>query len=147
MLHEQFRLSTLRALPIFEPLSDDELEHLRPALTVRTCSVGDVVVEEGTPGDELYVLLVGEAKVVRSHRQPHEKIIAVLNPIEVFGEMALLTGELRSASVIATDTCRLLSLTREALEAVLMQHPSVCLTLLRDAYRRMKLMSRAVEPI
>jgi len=141
MLTPEFNLSTLRALKIFEDLSDEELELLRPALSVRVCSIGDVIMEEGSPGQELFILLVGQAKAVIDFQAPTETIVNTLEPVEIFGEMALLTGELRSASVVATDTCRFLTLHREGLEAVLLDNPRICLTLLRDAYRRIKRLS------
>ena len=51
MLGEQFDIQTLRALPLFSPLSDEELELLRPALTVESRNVGDVLIEEGDIGE------------------------------------------------------------------------------------------------
>ena len=102
MLSKEFNLSTLRALELFAPLTDTELEFLRPQLAVRSVSIGDVLMEAGTPGDELYILLVGEVKVIQGFRTPLETVVATLQPIAVFGEMALLTGELRSATVVAT---------------------------------------------
>lgn len=136
MLSSEFKLSTLRAHDLFAPLTDLELEVMRPALSVRTASVGDVIMESGAPGDELCVLLVGEVKVVKDFRLPTEAVAATLAPMAVFGEMALLTGDPRSATVIATEPSRYLSVRREGLETVLLTYPSVCLTLLRDAYRK-----------
>lgn len=136
MLDRSFNLAALRALPIFAPLGDDELEHLRLVLSVSSRSVGDLVIEEGSPGSELFVLLDGEAKVIKGHRRADERVLATLRPIETIGEMALLTDRPRSATVVATATCRLLTLTRQGLFDVLLTHPSICVTLLQDAYRR-----------
>ena len=142
MLGEQFDIQTLRALPLFSPLSDEELEFLRPALSVETRNVGDVLIQEGDVGQTMYVLLVGEVKVVSRHGEDDESVIATLTPIESFGDMSLISGETRSASVICTSSCRLLCLGREGLERVLLQHPSVCLHLLQDAHQKL----RAVMP-
>ena len=136
MLTSDFNLSTLRALDIFEPLADAELEYLRPALTVRTCSIGDVIMQEGTPGEELFILLVGQVKAVVDFQLSTETVVNILEPMEMFGEMALLTGAPRSATVVATDTCRFLTLHREGLESILIENPRICLALLKDAYRR-----------
>ncbi len=135
MLSKEFNLATLRALDLFAPLSDEELEFLRPELAVRTASIGDLIMEAGTPGDELYILLVGEVKVIHGFRTNAEKVVATVHPVGIIGEMALLTGAPRSASVVATDTCRFLTLRRDGLESVLQTYPSVCLALLRHAYR------------
>lgn len=137
MLSKEFNLATLRALPLFSPLTDTELEVLRPELAVRIASVGDVLMASGTPGDELYILLLGQVKVIHNYRMANETVAATLEPIAVFGEMALLTGEPRSATVIATEPSRFLTLRRDGLESVLLTYPSVCLSLLRDAYRRL----------
>ena len=141
MLTPEFNLNTLRALEIFAHLTDEELELLRPALSVRVCSIGDVIMEEGSPGQELFVLLVGQAKAVIGFQEPTETVVNTLEPVDIFGEMALLTGEPRSATVVATDTCRFLTLDREGLETVLLDNPRICLTLLRDAYSRIKRLS------
>ena len=138
MLGESFDMSTLRAVGLFAPLSDDELELLRPALSVVVRNVGDVVIHEGDPGKLMFVLLVGEVKVVRSHRESDEKVIATIQPVESFGGMSLITGETRSATVLCTDTCRFLAIEREGLENVLLQHPSICLELLREAYKHLR---------
>ncbi len=135
MLSKEFNLATLRALDLFAPLTDQELEFLRPELGVRTASVGDVIMEAQTPGDELFILLVGEVKVIHDYRSASEKVVATVHPIGLFGEMALLTGAPRSATVVATDTSRFLTLRRDGLESVLHTYPSVCMSLLRHAYR------------
>ena len=147
MLSSAFDVQTLRAIPLFSPLSDEELELLRPHLAIRTLSVGDLAFSEGMPGDELYVLLSGEVKVIKSHRLPTETVIAVFGPVEAFGEMSLLTGDQRSATVIATEPSRFLTLTKEAFERMLHTHPGVGITLLRDAYARLKkIQERVLHP-
>ncbi|GMV38726.1 MAG: hypothetical protein AMXMBFR64_04420 [Myxococcales bacterium] len=138
MLSATFDLKTLRAIPMFAPLSDDELEYIRPHLSVRTVSTGDLAFSEGAAGDELFILLSGEVKVIKGHRLPEERVLAVLGPVEAFGEMSLLTGERRTATVVATEPSRFLTLTQEALEGVLLKHPDVSLALLRDAYTRLR---------
>ncbi len=136
MVTESFNLSTLRAIDIFEPLTDLELEVLRPALRVMEATDGDVVVLEGADGNRLYILLHGECKVVNRHTTPDAHVIGNLTPTDVFGEMALLTGEPRSATVIATQDCKFLTLDRDGLDEVLLEHPAVCVAMLRHAYKR-----------
>ena len=101
-------------------------------------------MREGDKGDDLYVLLGGEVKVVAGHRTEHETVLSTMSPIEVFGEMSLLSDAPRSATIIATDTCRFIVVTKEALENVLMDHPSICLALLHDAYRRLAALTKRV---
>ena len=144
MVSANFNLATLRAIPMFSTLQDEELEVLRESLTIKTVSVGDTIMVKGEPGGTLFVLLSGQVKVVASHRQPDERVLNVLEPIEVFGEMSLLTGDPCSATVIATDFCHMLSLNRDTLKAILVKNPSVCYSLLRDAYSRIRLLSEKI---
>ena len=85
MLGEQFDIQTLRALPLFSPLSDEKLERLRPALTVESRNVGDVLIQEGDIGETMYVLLLGEVKVVSNHRESTERVVATISPLSHLG--------------------------------------------------------------
>ena len=138
MVSENFNLATLRAIPMFSALKDEELNILRAGLSVATVSVGETIMTEAAAGGMLYVLLSGQVKVVAAHRTPDERVLNVLEPIEVFGEMSLLTDGPCSATVVATDFCHLLTLTRESLKTTLVQNPSVCFSLLRDAFNRIR---------
>jgi len=144
MVSESFNLSSLRTIPMFSSLSDDELEILRPGLTVATFSLGETIMEEGKPGGRLYVLLAGQVKVVACHRLEEETVLHVMEPVEVFGEMSLLTDEPVSATIIATDYCHMLTLERDALEPILLKNPNVCVSLLRDAFRRIRRLTHEI---
>ena len=63
---------------------------------------------------------------------------------ELDGDEAILHDAPRSATIIATDTCRCIVVTKDALENVLMEHPAICLTLLHDAYRRLVTLTKKV---
>ena len=147
MVDAAFNISTLRALPIFSPLSDDELELIRPAVRVVVFSTGDVILTEGDVSEELFIILVGEAKVIRGHRTPDEVVVGIIEPIEVIGEMGALTAQRRSATVVATEMCRALAVSRTALDEVLLAHPTTCLALLYEAYRRVHQLTDHVEAL
>ena len=144
MLSEDFKISTLRAIELFRPLPEGELEFIRPALSVEEYSVGDVLMAEGDPGEELFILLSGEVKVVTGHRQPEETVVRTMGPVEVLGEMSLLTSEPRSATVIATERSHTLVLTKAALDEVLLNHPDICMALLKDAHKRLRTLTQKV---
>ncbi len=141
MVSSAFDMSTLRAVALFAPLSDDELELLRPVLHVEDASVGTILIREGDPAVKMFVLLQGEVRVVTAHGTERERVVATLSPPEVFGEMALLTTGPCTATVVATDRCRFLSLEREGFESILREQPLVSLTLLKDAYDRLAAMN------
>lgn len=147
MVDAAFNLTTLRALPIFSPLSDDELETIRPAVRVRVFSTGDTIMAEGEPAEDLAVLLVGEARVVRHHHELNEVVLGTVHRLDVVGEIGALTGLPRSATVVATEPCRLLTISRDALDAVLLAHPTTCMALLYDAYRRIATLNDEMETL
>ena len=147
MLSDDFNISTLRALEVFKPLSDDELELIRPALSVDEISIGDTLMVEGEPGHDVYVLLAGEVKVVTGHRTPDETVVNTMGPVQVLGEMSLMSGEPRSATVLATDPCHVLVLGKDALDEVLLNHPTICMALLRDAHQRLVNVTRKLSAL
>jgi putative peptide zinc metalloprotease protein len=88
-------------------------------LAPRDVTVGTVILRQGDPGDECYLVHVGEVAVVTSAGAENECERARLGPGELFGEMALLSGAPRSATVIATKDCQLLVLSRAELRQLM----------------------------
>ena len=145
MLSEDFNIATLRAVEVFSPLSDEELEVIRPALSVQEISIGDTLMIEGDTGNDAYILLSGEVKVITGHRTPDETVVNTMGPVQVLGEMSLMSGEPRSATIVATDTCNVLVLGKAALDEVLLNHPTICMALLRDAHQRLVNVTRRLS--
>src|SRR5512143_1826871 len=101
----------LRRLPLFTDLSEEDLDHLYEMAESVTMPAGQLLMEEGAPGDALYVVLDGMFQVSkRSGKQ--EIIIAACQPGEVIGEMSLLEQAPRSASVRALAESRVLKISR-----------------------------------
>jgi CRP-like cAMP-binding protein len=88
----------LRAIPLFEDLSDDQLEAVASWFTVEDVSEGRRLTPEGASGYLFYVIEEGTVDVVR-----HEETIAQLGPGAYFGEMAIMGDGRRIADVIATS--------------------------------------------
>lgn len=88
--------------PMFGDLGTSELSELVGALQVRHHAAGDYVFREGDAGDAWYVLYEGEVEVVKEV-QGAARVIAILGRRACFGEMAILDGSPRSASVRATQ--------------------------------------------
>jgi CRP/FNR family transcriptional regulator, cyclic AMP receptor protein len=88
---------TLRRLPLFEGLADDDLERLDEMVHERPIEPGELLMAQGDPGDAVYVVLDGEFEITkRSNDQ--EFVLAVRGAGEVLGEMALLENAPRTAS-------------------------------------------------
>ena len=88
--------------PMFGDLDPAELSQIVHIMQVQTLRPGQVVFREGDAGDAWYVLYTGEAEVLKGAGTEEEKVIAHLNPRACFGEMAILDGSTRSATVRAT---------------------------------------------
>jgi CRP/FNR family transcriptional regulator, cyclic AMP receptor protein len=101
------RVSLLSGSPLFEMLSNQELDAVCALLVPRNIAAQGVIFAEGALGDGLYLIAAGEVEVFQSaHTQP----IASLSVGECFGEMALVDKEYRSATVKARTDVQLLHL-------------------------------------
>ncbi|MBX3274071.1 MAG: cyclic nucleotide-binding domain-containing protein [Sandaracinaceae bacterium] len=120
-------LATLRRVELFACFDDDELTRLGDALQPRHVPAGEVIVREGDRDRGLYAIVEGSVRVM--HDDLH---LGTLGVGEHFGELALITGSTRTASVIADRASRLLSLEADAFEAFAEGHPRIAIRLLRE---------------
>jgi CRP/FNR family cyclic AMP-dependent transcriptional regulator len=102
-----------------------EQERLAARMRRQAYRRGEVVVRQGDPGLSLHVLLEGRLKVVVAAQSGDELLLALLGPGDVFGEVALLDGGPRSATVVALEPSRTASLTREDFLDLLSQRAAV----------------------
>jgi CRP/FNR family cyclic AMP-dependent transcriptional regulator len=109
------KLAVISRSPLFEMLSNQELEYVSELSRPRKLTSGQVMFEEGELGDSLYVIVSGEVEVLRRDAGGEQKAIAVLNPSEFFGEMSLIDKEYRSATIRARTDVELLQLSAENL--------------------------------
>lgn len=115
----------LTAVPIFTVLPDAALSQLAVNSREEVYSQGEDVIRQGERSHAMYLMEQGEVVVTAHHGEGSPLEIARLGKGSVFGEMALLTGETRSATVTAVAECRLLVVDKAALEPVLRQCPDV----------------------
>jgi CRP-like cAMP-binding protein len=109
------KLAVISRSPLFEMLSNQELEYVSDLSRPRKFAAGQNVFDEGELGDSLYVIVSGEIEVLRRDSAGEQKVLTVLNPPEFFGEMSLIDKEYRSASIRARTDAELLQLTAENL--------------------------------
>ena len=96
---------------------------------------GDVIFCEFEPGDTFYLIQSGRVQIVKI-MDDIEKNIDILNPGEIFGEMAILDAAPRSASAIALDPVKALEFTRENFEVLMIGNPQIALKLLKLLTKR-----------
>jgi CRP/FNR family transcriptional regulator, cyclic AMP receptor protein len=110
---------------LFSYLEADGLRQLAGRAILRRYRRGEVVFREGDPGNWLFVVASGRMKVVVTSAEGDEMVLAALTPPDTFGELALVDGGVRSATVEAVEASTLLVLTRTAFLDVLHEHPAL----------------------
>lgn len=113
--------------PLFELLGEVEREAIVKEMEVETHDEGSVIINEGDPGTSMYLIASGEVKVyTRSTRSTGGTIyLARLGEGDFFGEVSVLTGKPRTATITASQRTELLRLDRDKLDGVLSKHPGI----------------------
>ena len=146
MLPEQEERQEARAIlrdeALFECLSDAQIDSLVQQSQVANFGRGERVIREGAEGDSMFVLLRGAAKVSIS-RNGTSIPVATLSAGNCFGEMSLLTGERRTATVRAETDCHVMEISKPVMAEVLRDSPD-CLERLSELLARRKMENEGV---
>jgi CRP-like cAMP-binding protein len=131
-------LESLRSIPLFSKVSDDDLEALASMLIERRFPKNSTIVEEGLAGDYMYVIREGRVKVTKASNDGREKIMNFLDEGAFFGEMSLLDQEPRSASVKTLVPARLLALSRRDFLDLLRRSSDLALAVIQELTQRLR---------
>src|SRR5205809_274059 len=134
--------SILRGEPLFGCLSDQQLDHLVKQARLNTFGRGEPVIEEGAAGDSMFVMLRGAANVFVS-KNGSKIQVAALAAGDCFGEMSLLTGEPRSATVRADGDCYVMEIGKPVMAEVLRDAPD-CLGQLSELLAQRKMETEGI---
>lgn len=147
MQPETETLAVLSRVALFKDIPPDGLARLALLCRHRTFSPGAVLMRQGEVSQCMYVIMGGHARVERAHRElVSPLVLADLGPGEVVGEMGLLDGEPRSATVIAVSELQVVELGATAVALTLLQFPEVAMGLLHIVSQRLRNTSQlAVE--
>ncbi len=116
----------LHDVDILSPLDDVAHDALTAAAKVHFYSRGEAVLHRGSAGDSMFVIHSGSVSVrVPDNSEPGWSEVAVLGPGSVVGEMALLTGEVRVADVVATNDVVAIEIGKDSIEPILRAHPDL----------------------
>jgi small-conductance mechanosensitive channel/CRP-like cAMP-binding protein len=134
---QKSRVSLLRSLELFAPLTDDETHALAAQLRPAPMAPGDMITKQGEPSDSLYILARGEVAIYRDsdHRQGR-KLLAKLSAPAFFGEMGLLTGQARTATIIAESEVLCYRLDKRGFEAIIQARPELAEAISRTVTAR-----------
>jgi small-conductance mechanosensitive channel/CRP-like cAMP-binding protein len=117
--------AVLDSIPLFSPFSPEARAQLATNVRILDYAAGELVLRQGDPGDSLYAIVSGSARVTVVSEDRTEHTVAVLREGDVFGEMSLLTGEPRSASVHAEERLVLCAVSKGAVLPLLAANPSM----------------------
>lgn len=132
------RILLLRRVPLFADLSPIDLQRVAAIAREEDFTDGEIICEQGEPGNEMYVIVSGEVRIVVHLEDGAQKEIARRSAGDVVGEMAILSGETRIASVTADGDVLVLSLDRLSFESLLRERPEVSLAVMRELCHRLK---------
>lgn len=119
------RLTALKGVKFLSALSEPALQRL--AGMSKSCQylAGEVILRQGDHGHELYVIRTGEVAVLLGRGEGSVAELARLGPGKFFGEMSLMTGERRAATIQAVADCELVRVDKEAFQDILAEDPSL----------------------
>ncbi|MFA7228125.1 MAG: Crp/Fnr family transcriptional regulator [Melioribacteraceae bacterium] len=128
----------LSFVPIFSELPDETLNKIEKIGIRKNYVKNDVILMEEESGTALFVILTGKVKVARASNDGREVILTILSDSDFFGEMAILDGLSRSASVIAIEDTELFLLQRNDFMTMLHEHPEISIALLQELTKRLR---------
>jgi cAMP-dependent protein kinase regulator len=126
----------LSRTPLFAGFSEDELVAIIQGLELQSFEPGDIVVAAGDPGGSLFVVASGALKAFVRGDDGRLFVATILSDGDFFGEISLLTGERRTATVTAATSCELLELDRGTLDRLSAAQPHIRETLEEFAEKR-----------
>jgi CRP-like cAMP-binding protein len=100
------------------------------------CAPKSIIIQEGEVGSEVYMIISGKVVVCEKLQKGSYKVVAALGPGEIFGEMAVLEGKTRSATLIAKSPVKLLKLSKEDFNFIMKTHPRWAFKLLGALAKR-----------
>ncbi len=143
----QVHLRMLRNVPLFAVLDEPELNALAGVMTRRAVPRNRTVLQAGDPTDSLYIILTGRTRVQMSDDEGKEVILASLGPGDFFGEMGLMDEEPRSASVLTTEACEFIVITKDDFKAIFKDNFDLAMVIMRGLVKRLREADRKIESL
>ena len=139
-MENQRAVRVLESTRLFGDLDHESLVSLAAVCTQRSYGRGQYLWYQGDPGDRLVIICAGSVKVIVTSEQGDDVVLVTLGPNEILGELAVLDGSPRSASVVTIEPTTVLNLGRQAALKLLAGEPAVLTAVLRslgDLIRRL----------
>ncbi len=128
----------IKEIPLFQSLKRRQLDTLARIFVERRCQAGEMLVPQDQSGYGFFVITAGSAKAIRRRSDGSEVVVNTFGPGDFFGEIALLDGGPRTASVIATEPIHCLVLPRENFLSALRRDGDMAVAILIELTRRFR---------
>lgn len=125
-------------VPIFGDLTEQDLNKITKLGETRKYKKGELILLEEETGAAMFVIIRGKVKIVRTDEKGREVILSILSENDFFGEMAILDGSTRSASVFALEMSEIFMIQRKDFLELMHSHPQVAVSLLRELTLRLR---------
>ena len=131
-------IALLGRVPVFSALSPGELTQVAQVAVPRRFEAGEVVFKEGDEGSTCYIVRSGRARAIREHADGRSITLAHFAPGDIFGEMSMLDGERRSATVEATEGTEAIAILGADMHRLLREHPDISVKLIAALGQRLR---------
>ncbi|MBN2089375.1 Crp/Fnr family transcriptional regulator [candidate division KSB1 bacterium] len=131
-------LQLLKKVPIFTALKENQLTHIVKYCVTKKYAKDQLILVEEEAGKTLFIIYKGRVKVTRTSDDGREVILSILESGDFFGEMSILDGKARSASVTALEDSELLLLRRGDFLQLLEDFPQIAIALLKELASRLR---------
>jgi CRP/FNR family transcriptional regulator len=131
-------LGLLRQVPVFEELSEADLQHVAEVSVPRRFGAQEVVFYEGDDSDTCYIVRAGHARAIREHVDGRQITLATFGPGDIFGELAMFDDERRSATVQAADELDAVGILGADMRRLLRLHPDIAAKLVIALAQRLR---------
>ena len=140
-------IDSLSSVPLFLDLDGVELANVEEHCTPRKYPKNSMVILEEEFGDIIFIILTGTVKITRVNDEGKEVILALLGAGEIFGEMAILDGEARSANALAQEDCELLAIQKSEFLNLLRRNFKISFALMRELAKRLRKSDQQIEAL
>ena len=147
MAYPPIHVGILRNVPLFAMLDDPQLHALANLMSRKSAPKNRTIIKAGDPTDSLYIVIAGRTKVQMSDDEGKEVILSVLGPGDFFGEMGLLDGAPRAASVVTLEQSEFVSVSKEDFNKLLRDNFEMAMVVMRGLVKRLREADRKIESL
>ena len=139
------KIMLLRGIDIFESLSVSELAAIASVVEEIDCTPGEIIIQEGTVGDTMYLVVKGEVSVIKDLGEINEIEIDRIKAGDYFGEMALFEDAVRSVSIRIEEPSSFMVLHKQEFKELVREYPQIALEICKVLSGRIRNLHTKIE--